>query len=127
MNNPYYGVLIDSIINQYLTEKAGYRLQRHPMAAIIANTYCDYFGSVEYPGELDVGMRVVKLGKSSVVYEVGVFKKGEEAVKAVGGSTHVWVEQSAPGVLGKPHKDGMPAEMREAYIKVLSREGKAKL
>lgn len=127
MNNPYYGVLIDSIVNQYLHEHAGYRMQKGPMAAIIANTYCDYFGSVKYPGEVDVGMRVVKLGKSSVVYEVGVFARGDPDVKAVGGSTHVWVEQRAPGVLGKTTKDGVPAEAREAYMKLLREDEGGKM
>ena len=126
MNNPYYGVLIDSIVNQYLIQQCGYKMNRSPQAAIIANTYCDYFGSVEYPGEVDVGMRIAKLGKASVMYEVGVFKKGEEGVKAVGGSTHVWVEQKAPGELGRVTKEGMPREVREGYLRLMGEE-KARL
>ena len=126
MNNPYYGVLIDSIVNQYLIQQCGYKMNKSPQAAIIASTYCDYFGSVEYPGEVDVGMRIVKLGKASVMYEVGVFKKGEEGVKAVDGSTHVWVEQRVPGELGRVTKEGMPREVREGYLRLMGKE-KARL
>ena len=114
MNNPYYGVLIDSIANQYLIDRCGYQMNRSVQAAVIVNTYCDYFGSVEYPGEVDVGLRVVKLGKTSVVYEVGVFRKGDDDVKAVGGSTHVWVTNDG-GKLGRPAREGMPERAKQGY------------
>ena len=120
MNNPYYGVIIDSIINQYLINHCGYRTNKHPQAAIIANTYCDYFGSVSYPGVIEVGLRVVKLGKTSVFYEVGIFKEGEEGVKAVGGSSHIWCDQTN-GVLGRPLKEGMLEEMRKGYLRLMSK------
>lgn len=44
---------------------------------------------------LDLGLRVSKLGSSSVTYEVGVFKEGEDAPNAVGGYTHVFVERQS--------------------------------
>ncbi|KPI38424.1 uncharacterized protein AB675_12026 [Cyphellophora attinorum] len=124
VNNPYYGVLADSIINEYLIRECGYTTLRHPQAAIIANTYFDYFGSLSYPDVVECGLRVVKLGKTSVMYEVGVFKEGEESVKAVGGSSHIWVEQTGPGVLGRPLKEGMPLEMRRGYEKVMGEEAR---
>ncbi|RMZ87411.1 hypothetical protein DV736_g5363, partial [Chaetothyriales sp. CBS 134916] len=119
VNNPYYGVLVDSIVNQYLVDVCGYRIQKHASAAIIANTYCDYFSSLSYPDVLDVGLRVVKLGRTSVTYEVGFFRAGEEGVKAVGGSTHIWVEQK-DGVLGRPLKEGMPDVMRSGYLRLMA-------
>lgn len=122
VNNPYYGVLADSIINEYMIRECGYRTMLHPQAAIIANTYFDYFGSLSYPDVVECGLRVVKLGKTSVMYEVGVFREGEEGVKAVGGSSHIWVEQSGPGVLGRPLKEGMPVEMRRGYERVMGEE-----
>ena len=120
MNNPYYGVIIDSIINQYLIDYCGYRTHKHPQAAIIGNTYCDYFGSVSYPDIIDAGMRIVKLGKTSVMHEVGIFREGDDAVKAVGGSSHIWCEQKGPGEIGRPLKEGMPEEMRKGYLRLMS-------
>ncbi|OXV07357.1 hypothetical protein Egran_04880 [Elaphomyces granulatus] len=58
---------------------------------IVVSSYCDYFASVSFPDMLDLGLRVTRLGFSSVTYEVGVFKRGEENVKALGGFTHVFV------------------------------------
>ena len=131
MNNPYYGVLIDSIVNEFLIRKCAYKTNRHPQAAIIANTYCDYFGSVQYPDVVDCGLRVVRLGKTSVMYEVGVFRRGEEEVKAVGGSSHIWVKQEE-GKLGRPLAEGMSENVRRGYESLMGRgevekEGKGKL
>jgi len=44
-----------------------------------------------FPEILELGLRVNKIGKSSVEYEVGVFVKGNETPTAVGGYTHVFV------------------------------------
>ena len=101
-------------------------MNRSPQAAIIASTYFDYFGSVSYPGEIVVGLRVAKLGRTSVTYEVGVFgKRGdgevEEAVKAVGGSMHVWVTNE-DGVLGRPSTQGMPEAVRRGYESLMEAE-----
>ncbi|KAM5350888.1 hypothetical protein ACJZ2D_017141 [Fusarium nematophilum] len=112
MNNPYYGVLCDSIVNKYLIQECGYRPSKDAQAGIIVETHFDYFGSVSYPDTLEVGLRVVKLGKTSSSYEIGVFKKGDRRVKAVGGSTHVWVDVK-DGQLGRPSKEGMPARVRK--------------
>jgi len=85
LNNPIYGVLIDSIINDYLIKYCGYNTTTYPRTALVVSTYCDYFGSLAYPSMLEVGLRVVKLGKNSVMYECGFFEEGSEQVKAVGG------------------------------------------
>jgi len=124
MNNPVYMVLCDSIANQFLIERCGYRMSHsRNQVAIIANTYFDYFGSVSYPGKVEVGLRVAKLGGSSVLYEVGVFSKdGDEAVKAVGGSMHVWVENLGDGKLGRTVKGGMPANVRREYETLMEKE-----
>jgi acyl-CoA thioester hydrolase len=109
LNNPIYGVLIDSIINSYLIQHCGYSTSLSTHIGLVANSYCDYFGSAHYPGMLNVGLRVVKIGNSSVLYEVAVFQEGEEQVKAVGGFTQIWVERAS----NKVTKEGVPGSIRE--------------
>ncbi|KAK5117410.1 hypothetical protein LTR62_006029 [Meristemomyces frigidus] len=109
LNNPIYGVLIDSIINDYLIKKCSYNTSTYPRIALVASSYCDYFGSPSFPSMLDVGLRVVKLGTNSVMYEVGVFEEGVEAVRAVGGFVQIWVRRSD----GRPPPEGMEAHVRE--------------
>ncbi|KAJ9664004.1 hypothetical protein H2198_000507 [Neophaeococcomyces mojaviensis] len=116
LNNPIYGVLIDSIINAYLIEKCGYSVSRSDRIGLVANTYCDYFGSAQYPGVLDVGLRVVKLGKSSVMYECGIFQRGDEQVKAVGGFIQIWVKRAD----NRPTTDGIEPYLREQLMKLVN-------
>ncbi|KAJ4357258.1 uncharacterized protein N0V89_001833 [Didymosphaeria variabile] len=109
LNNPIYGVLIDSIINEYLMTRVGYNTTSYPRTALVANTYCDYFGQLQYPGMLELGLRVVKLGKNSVMYEVGFFKDGDEVVKAVGGFVQIWVMRDS----GKAPEEGLELSVRK--------------
>lgn len=118
MNNSIYSFLIDSIVNAYLIEKCGLDPATSRQVGLVVSTYCDYFGSVGYPSVLDLGLRVVKLGKSSVMYEVGVFEQGNEQVKAVGGSIHVFVESKGR----RPAKDGIEPRMREGLAQILEKE-----
>ncbi|KAF2101145.1 Thioesterase/thiol ester dehydrase-isomerase [Rhizodiscina lignyota] len=115
INNPVYGVLIDSIINSYLITKCGYSTAESKYIGLVANTYCDYFGSAQYPGMLDIGLRVVKMGKSSVMYEVGIFQEGSEQVKAVGGFIQIWVERAT----NKVTDEGVPAWIKEPLQRLL--------
>ncbi|RHZ44872.1 acyl-CoA thioesterase [Aspergillus thermomutatus] len=105
LNNTVYAMLFDSIVNSWLIAECGmdpFSMNKTASTAsdisqqvgIMVNSYCDYFSSVSYPDVLDVGLRVVKLGSSSVTYEVGVFRRGEEDVKVVGGYTHVFSKQT---------------------------------
>jgi acyl-CoA thioester hydrolase len=52
---------------------------------------CNYFAPLTFPDVVDLGLRVNKLGNSSVTYEVGFFPQGKDTVAAVGGFTHVFV------------------------------------
>jgi acyl-CoA thioester hydrolase len=116
LNNPIYGVLIDSIINSYLIQHCGYSTSGAKHIGLVANSYCDYFGAAHYPGMLDVGLRVVKIGNSSVMYEVAVFQEGEEQVKAVGGFTQIWVDRAT----NKVTPEGVPASIRGPLGPLLS-------
>lgn len=122
VNNSIYAFLIDSIINTYLIEQCGMDPRSSKQVGLVVNSYCDFFGSVAYPSVLDLGLRVVALGKSSVKWEVGVFERGQEDVRAVGGSTHVFVEQEGR----RPAKSGIEPEMRRGLEKLLGNT-KAKL
>ncbi|KAL4787937.1 HotDog domain-containing protein [Aspergillus varians] len=137
LNNTIYAQLFDSIINHYLITDCGMdpfsstseppspsssSKENNPnpsgQVAIMVNSYCDYFASVSYPDVLDLGLRVNKLGSTSVTYEVGVFKQREDDVKVVGGYTHVWCER---GIM-RPAKGGMESGIREALGRLIVKE-----
>ena len=71
-----------------------------------------------YPSVVDLGLRVLKLGKSSVLYEVGIFEQGQDTVKAVGGFIHVFVEQDSR----RPAKGGMDSTIRDGLQQICINE-----
>ena len=116
MNNSVYAFLFDSIINAYLIEHCGLRPSTSPQIGLVVHSSCDYFGSVGFPSIVDLGLRVKKLGKSSVTYEVGVFERGKEDVRAVGGYTHVFVEMETR----RPATGGMSEGIRKGLEKLVT-------
>ena len=140
LNNSIYAFLFDSIINTYLITHCGLNPSNTPPArsststqpqqtsqiGLVVSSYCDYFSSVAFPDVLDLCLRVSKLGKSSVTYEVGVFRRGGEGddnVKVGGGFTHVFVERE-----GMKPSGGMDEGIRKGLERlIVNREGTAKL
>ena len=122
LNNPIYAVLIDSIINAYLIEHCSYEPSASPNVGLVASTYCDYFGSLAYPSKVDVGLRVVKLGKSSVMYECGFFEKGKDEVKAVGGFIQIWVKRED----NRPSSNGLEKDLRRGLENLMNSKDEEK-
>jgi len=118
LNNSIYLFLFDSIINAYLIEHCGREPTTSEQIGLVVHSQCDYFGSISYPAMIDLGLRVNKLGKSSVTYEVGVFEQGAEDVRAVGGYIHVFVDREK----NRPVANGMPQEVKQGLQKLLVKE-----
>jgi len=98
MNNAMYYHLYDSIINDYLARYCNVdpsSRRESSRIGLVISSRSEFFRPVRFPQMLDLGLRVVKLGKSSVTYEVGVFEEGVEKAAAVGGYTHVFVESGS--------------------------------
>jgi acyl-CoA thioester hydrolase len=93
------------------------------MYGLAVHSHTDYFASIAYPAVAELALRVNKLGKSSVTYEVAVFEKGVDQVKAVGKFTHVFVERAT----GRPSKSGMNETLRQGLAKLLVPSKKSKL
>ncbi|KAJ7363947.1 HotDog domain-containing protein [Mycena albidolilacea] len=114
VNNAVYYLWFDSIVNTYLIERCGLDPATSPFIGLVISSFCEFFAPLSFPQVVDLGLRVTKLGNSSVTYEVGVFAEGRDEPAAVGGYTHVFVERverkSAP----------MAAGLREGLGKLLS-------
>ena len=72
-----------------------------------------------FPSIADVALRVNHLGKSSVTYEIAIFEREAEDVRAVGTFTHVFVERD----IKRPAVDGMLSEIRTGLQKLLLPQG----
>ncbi|CAL1709379.1 unnamed protein product [Somion occarium] len=95
VNNSVYYHLFDSIINTYLITHCGLTPPNSALIGLVVSSFCQFFSPLSFPAVLDLGLRVNMLGKSSVNYEVGVFEEGKDVPSAVGGYTHVFVENKS--------------------------------
>jgi acyl-CoA thioester hydrolase len=93
VNNTVYYSWFDTAVNQWLIRKGLLDIERSPVVCLVVETGCSYFESVTYPEPVDLGIRVDKLGTSSVIYGLGVFRKGAEETAAVGRFVHVTVDR----------------------------------
>ncbi|KXN83044.1 hypothetical protein AN958_01866 [Leucoagaricus sp. SymC.cos] len=112
MNNSIYYHLFDSVVNTYLIEHCSLEPTKSALIGLVVESHCEYsqyFAPVSFPDVLDLGLRVNKLGKSSVEYEVGVFIQGQDPPAAVGGYTHVFVgsESRKSTAMAKETKEGL--------------------
>ncbi|KZT63283.1 thioesterase [Daedalea quercina L-15889] len=95
VNNSVYYHLFDSIVNTYLITHCGLSPIHSPRIGLVISSWSRFFSPVSFPAVLNLGLRVAKLGNSSVAYEVAVFEEGQDVPSAVGGYTHVFVDSKS--------------------------------
>jgi len=93
INNVTYYSYFDSPINRYLIEEGGLDIQNAAVVAYVVNSNCHYLSPIAYPEKISVGIRVNKLGNSSVNYGVSIFKEDESEAAAFGEFIHVFVNR----------------------------------
>ncbi|KAF7861439.1 hypothetical protein EAF04_008004 [Stromatinia cepivora] len=120
MNNSIYNFLYDSIVNSYLIEHCGLHPPTSSQYGLVVHSHGDFFGSIAFPAVADLALRVNKLGKSSVTYEIALFERGVEAVKSVGEIIHVFVERET----ARPAAQGMNDTIKEGLQKILKPQPK---
>ena len=93
VNNVIYYSWFDTAVNQFLIANEVLDIEHSPVVGLVIETQCNYFAPVAFPDRITIGIRVAKLGNSSVRYEVGVFREDEAQVSAHGHFIHVYVSR----------------------------------
>ena len=76
LNNITYYWYFDSTVNKYLIENSELDIFSSKIVGYVVNSSCNYLSSLSFPDEIETGLRVNRIGYSSVTYGIGVFKKG---------------------------------------------------
>ena len=95
LNNARYFEFIDTAVNAHLALALGTDIRKLPHIAVVAEVSCRYFAELGYPTPLDLGLAVERVGRSSVIYRVGIFAEGddpEQPANAEGRFVHVYVD-----------------------------------
>lgn len=91
VNNAIHYQWFDSAVNQWLVEAGLLDIEQGDPIGLVVETGCRYLASLAYPGNVEIGVALQKIGTSSVTYRLGVFAEGADAPAAEGHFTHVYV------------------------------------
>ncbi len=94
VNNVVYYSYFDTLLNRYLIDAGQLDIHNGMVIGVAVETLCRFHKSFAYPETIDGGLRVGKLGTSSVRYEIGLFGAGEDDARAEGYFIHVFVERA---------------------------------
>ncbi len=98
MNNAVYYELFDTAVNAHLCEATGADIRSLPAVGVVAETSCRYFREIGFPAPVDLGLTVERVGRSSVIYRIGLFQGESDEAAAEGRFVHVYVDNAAgPG------------------------------
>lgn len=95
VNNVVYYSYFDTAVNQYLMEQGVLDIQASAVIGLVVETSCRYFAPITFPDLVHAGLRVARLGNSSVRYEVGIFRNQETTASAQGHFVHVYVDRAS--------------------------------
>ena len=112
VNNVQYYSYFDTVVNQYLVEQGVLDIEHGTVIGLVVETGCQYFSSIAFPDLVHAGLRVARLGNSSVRYEVGIFRNDEPQTAAKGHFIHVYVDRASR------RPAALPAPLREALARI---------
>jgi acyl-CoA thioesterase FadM len=97
MNNATYYELFDTAVNAQLMAATGLNIRELPAIGVVAETSCRYFQEIGFPDPVDIGLVVERVGRSSVVYRIGLFQGESDEAAAEGRFVHVYVDNTGSG------------------------------
>jgi len=93
VNNVVYYSWFDTAVNAHLIDQGALDIHHGETIGLVIETQCNYFAPLAFPQIIEAGIRVAKLGSSSVRYEIGLFAQGEDLCAARGHFVHVYVDK----------------------------------
>ena len=95
VNNAVYYHLVDTVVNGYLVSEGALDIERSDVVGLVVETRCNYFAPLVYPQNIDGGLAVQRIGRSSIIYQVGLFAEGAEQTAALAKFVHVYVDRDS--------------------------------
>ncbi len=92
INNVVYYSYFDTVVNRFLIEGGFLDLEGSQVIGLVVETGCRYAKPLAFPEAVTTALRVAHLGKSSVRYEIALFRGDEDDAAAEGHFIHVYVD-----------------------------------
>lgn len=117
VNNVEYYSYFDTVINAFLIREGGLDIHTGSVIGLCAESHCRFLRSLAFPDAVDAGLRVSRLGNSSVRYEIGLFAAGASEPAAEGWFVHVFVGRDSR------RPEPIPERLRAALSRLVTSEG----
>lgn len=114
VNNVVYYSFFDTAVNQWLIERGVLDVANSASIGLVVETQCRYIAPITFPDRVTAGIRAAHIGRSSVRYEIGLFRNDEDAVVASGHFVHVYVDRQTR------HTTPIPEDVRTALRDIAS-------
>ena len=95
VNNVEYYSFFDTVINEYLITEGGLDIAAGEVIGVCAESHCNYNSAFAFPDTVHARLRVGKLGRSSVRYEIALHREDEAEPAATGWFVHVFVDRDS--------------------------------
>jgi acyl-CoA thioester hydrolase len=95
VNNVVYYSYFDTAVNQFLIEAGVLDIHKGEVVGFVVDSGCAYFAPLAFPDAVHAGIRVAKLGNSSVRYEIALYRNNDPLPAAAGHFVHVYVERAS--------------------------------
>ena len=112
VNNVVYYSYVDTVANEYLIREGGLDIHNDSVIGVAVESHCNYYRPIEFPENIEAGLRVGHLGNTSVRYEIGLFTATHETVSATAHFVHVFVNRTDNSPVPIPQK------LRQALEKI---------
>jgi acyl-CoA thioester hydrolase len=94
VNNVTYYSYFDTAVNEHLIRVGGLDIQSATAIGVVVETSCRFSKPLSFPEVVDAGLSVTRIGTSSVVYAIGLFRAGDDEPAASGRFVHVWIDRT---------------------------------
>ncbi|MDH3467093.1 MAG: acyl-CoA thioesterase [Gammaproteobacteria bacterium] len=95
VNNVVYYSYVDTVANRYLIDNGVLDIHGGEVIGVAVESQCRYLQAIAFPDIIDAGLRVAHIGNSSVRYEIGLFKAGDDDPVALAHFVHVFVNRES--------------------------------
>ena len=102
VNNVVYYSFFDTAVNGFLIETSGADIRTFRAVGLVAETQCEFLRELRFPGDVQAGIAVTKLGTSSIIYRLGLFQGDTDEPAAIGRFVHVYVDPATRKVTPIP-------------------------
>ncbi len=112
VNNVVYYSFFDTAVNRYLIDEGVLDIRDGETIGFVVETFCTFEKPIAFPDRVTAGIRVARIGTSSVRYEIGIFRSDDDESAAHGHFVHVYVDRA------EGRSRPIPERMRAALEKI---------